>query len=80
MASITLYRIDQDKNMRRFYRIDVQKDLFGVWMLTREWGRIGRSGQKLIHSFQSELEAEKVMHQYQSWKQRRGYSECQAES
>ena len=31
--------------MRRFYRLDVQPDLFGRWCCIREWGRIGRAGQ-----------------------------------
>ena len=45
MSAITLHRTDTAKNMRRFYRLDVQSDLFGQWCFIREWGRIGRSGQ-----------------------------------
>ncbi len=45
MYSVTLYRIDPARNMRRFYRLDVQPDLFGQHCLMREWGRIGRGGQ-----------------------------------
>jgi predicted DNA-binding WGR domain protein len=41
MTAIILHRIDPAKNMRRFYRLDVQRDLFGQWCLIREWGRIG---------------------------------------
>ena len=29
MTAITLHRSDPAKNMRRFYRLDVQRDLFG---------------------------------------------------
>ena len=36
MSAITLHRIDAARNMHRYYRLDVQPDLFG------EWGRIGR--------------------------------------
>jgi predicted DNA-binding WGR domain protein len=42
---IELRRIDPAQNMRRFYRLDVQRDLFGAWCLIREWGRIGRAWQ-----------------------------------
>jgi predicted DNA-binding WGR domain protein len=31
--------------MRRFYGLDVQRDVFGQWCLIREWGRIGRGGR-----------------------------------
>jgi predicted DNA-binding WGR domain protein len=40
MSAVTLHRIDAVRRMSRFYRLDVQPDLFG-----REWGRIGRGGQ-----------------------------------
>jgi predicted DNA-binding WGR domain protein len=31
--------------MSRFYRLDVEPDLFGNWSMVRDWGRIGRAGQ-----------------------------------
>lgn len=40
-----LNRIEPDRNMRRFYLMTVQRDLFGGACLTKEWGRIGSSGQ-----------------------------------
>ncbi|HTW72940.1 MAG TPA: WGR domain-containing protein [Acetobacteraceae bacterium] len=39
MTAVTLHRIDPARNMRRFYRLDLQRDLFGTWDLIREWGR-----------------------------------------
>jgi len=45
MSAITLRRIDAAHNMARYYRMDVQPDLFGGWSFIREWGRIGRPGQ-----------------------------------
>ena len=33
--------IDPARNMHRFYRLDVQPDLFGGVLLVKEWGRIG---------------------------------------
>ena len=39
---MVLTRIDNSKNERRFYRMDITPGLFGDWGLVREWGRIGR--------------------------------------
>ena len=33
----------QAQKLHRYYRLDVQPDLFGAWCFIREWGRIGRS-------------------------------------
>ena len=41
---IKLRPIDPAKNMRRFYRLDTQPDLFGGVFLMKEWGRIGAPG------------------------------------
>jgi predicted DNA-binding WGR domain protein len=48
MRAITLRRSDSAKNLHRYYRLDVQPDLFGAWCFVREWGRIGRAGQMRI--------------------------------
>ncbi len=37
MTAVTLRRIDDARNMRRFYRLDVQPDLFGGALLLRQW-------------------------------------------
>ena len=37
-------RIDAQANMARFYKLDVQRNLFGPWPLVWEWGRNGRLG------------------------------------
>ena len=44
MNAVILYRIDDSQRMHRYYRMDVQPDLFGQWCLMREWGRIGSTG------------------------------------
>lgn len=43
-GAVTLRRVDPSRNMARFYRLDVQPDLFGGCSFVREWGRIGRGG------------------------------------
>lgn len=45
MHAVVLHRVDSARNMRRYYRLGVQPDLFGYWLFVCEWGRNGRSGQ-----------------------------------
>jgi predicted DNA-binding WGR domain protein len=48
MSAVHLHRIDPARNMRRFYRLDVQPDLFGGFALVKEWGHIGARGGRLV--------------------------------
>lgn len=57
MSATNLYRVDPAQNMSRFYRLDVQVDLFEAWCFIREWGRIGRAGQVRETAFASPEEA-----------------------
>jgi hypothetical protein len=36
MTAVTLYRIEPARRTHRYYRMDVQPDLFGEWCLMRE--------------------------------------------
>ena len=56
-TDLHLRRIDPACNMRRFYRLSVQRDLFGGACLIREWGRIGYRGQVLIETYEDEGKA-----------------------
>ena len=78
--STVLYRIDESRNKRRFYRLDVQPDLFGHWLFVREWGRIGRRGQSRIMSFASGEEARAACERQHRARMRRGYAEAQGRS
>lgn len=46
--TVRVVRIDPDQNMRRFYRLRLQHDLFGGVCLLREWGRIGTAGRIMM--------------------------------
>jgi len=50
MNTITLPPIYAAKRMSRFYRLDVQLDLFGEWCFIREWGRTGQVRQRPFRS------------------------------
>ena len=71
--AIILHRTDPVKNMRRFYRLDVQPDLFGAWSLIREWGRIGRAGQVRTIPYDTAGEAHEALVAQRWMKERRGY-------
>lgn len=62
-----------EKDMARFYRISVTRNLFGEWTLLREWGRIGRGGQVRIAFFVDKEAAEAALEALKRTKERRGY-------
>ena len=74
MSAVHLTRIDPDKNMARFYKLDVQPNLFGEWCLIAEWGRIGSPGRVQERPCPTEAEALGLFMQRQRVKVRRGYS------
>lgn len=74
MTAIILYRIDASKRMHRFYRLDVQLDLFGQWCVMREWGRIGSTGRMRSAPYASPQEAQAVLEKHRRAKERRVYS------
>ena len=69
LYSVRLCRIDADKNMARFYRLAVERDLFGMWCFIREWGRIGRGGRMRM----TPMEAHAALRKQRHAKERRGY-------
>ena len=74
MNAIVLYRIDPAKRMHRFYRLDVQPDLFGQWCFMREWGRISSTGQTRSVPFATPAEAQAALNKQRHAKERRGYT------
>lgn len=75
MMPITLYRINADKNMYRFYHLEIQQDLFGEWCCIREWGRIGRTGRMRVVPYPTQHEAESTLHRQVAVKQRKAMVE-----
>jgi predicted DNA-binding WGR domain protein len=70
---VELRRIDAAKNMRRFYRLDVQPDLFGGVLLMKEWGRIGAHGRLMAERYDAEAPALAALQRHAERKRRRGY-------
>jgi predicted DNA-binding WGR domain protein len=71
--AVDLKRIDPSVNMRRFYRMSVQPDLFGGACLVREWGRIGFRGRILMEQHDDEGRAVNALMKLVATKERRGY-------
>jgi predicted DNA-binding WGR domain protein len=66
-------RTDPVKNMARYYAMEISESLFGEPCLVRRWGRIGASGQSLIHHFEREDEAVRLFLALARQKRLRGY-------
>jgi predicted DNA-binding WGR domain protein len=72
---IELRRIDPAQNMRRFYRVDVQPDLFGGVILVKEWGRIGTQSRMVAEPHDNAALALAAMTRHAERKRRRGYGD-----
>lgn len=56
-ADMHLRRIDTARNMRQFYKMTVQRDLFGGASLIRVWGRVGSRGRECVDRHPDEGQA-----------------------
>lgn len=73
MRSSHFERRDPARNMKRFYRLTVTRDLFGRTLLVREWGRIGLNSRRWSEEKQSLAEASHDAARIAAQKMRRGY-------
>lgn len=68
-------RIDPVTRCPRYYELCVEQDLWGVWVLTKIWGRCGSARGRVVHIPCDSVDA--AISAYQdgsSRRQRRGYS------
>jgi len=70
---IRIKRIDLELNMRRFYRMHIQPDLFGGAILIKEWGRIGTTGRQLAKPYDDAGQAIDALLAHLKTNKRRGY-------
>lgn len=71
---VYLRRVDPTSNMRRFYALTIERDLFGKLCLITEYGRIGRSGRVISRPCVTEREALDLFDRTRRQKERRGYT------
>ena len=70
---LVLERVDRTKNMSRYYVLSVEPTLFAESSLVRQWGRIGRVGQRRIDLYASPPLAQIALSTWLEKKQRGGY-------
>jgi predicted DNA-binding WGR domain protein len=75
MNAVHLRRVDPARNMHRFYRLDIQPDLFGRMLLMKQWGRIGAHGRMVAEPYDSEALAAVALQRHAERKRRRGYAD-----
>jgi len=75
MTTVELRRVDPSRNMRRFYRLDIERDLFGVFLLLKQWGRIGVRGRITAERYDDEAPALAALQKQSERKRRRVYRE-----
>jgi predicted DNA-binding WGR domain protein len=59
--------------MARYYVLSIEPSLFGDATLIREWGRIGRPGQRRVELHENHSCALEALETWLQRKQRRGY-------
>jgi predicted DNA-binding WGR domain protein len=60
-------------NMDRYYVLSIETSLFGDATLIREWGRIGRPGQRRVELYENQACAAEALETWLHRKRRRGY-------
>jgi predicted DNA-binding WGR domain protein len=70
---LVLDRCDPSCNMARYYVLAIEPSLFGDATLIREWGRLGRPGQKRIEFYETQSKAVEALETWLERKRRRGY-------
>ena len=77
MHSTVLQRIAAEKNMARFYVVEVEPTLLEDWAVVRSWGRIGARGRSKESWFDDRLSAAASAERLEAAKRHRGYHEPQ---
>jgi predicted DNA-binding WGR domain protein len=75
---VELTRVRPELNEQRFYRLEIQPDLFGRTVLIRRWGRIGTSGRQRLELHPDAGAALNALTKVARSKRQRGYCERQA--
>jgi predicted DNA-binding WGR domain protein len=70
---IVLHNHVPERNLHRFYALQVAPNLFGDWSLVRSWGCIGTPGRQRISWHDTRDAAEQACGRLLQAKQRRGY-------
>lgn len=61
LFSVHLQAIDPDRNLRRQYRVVVERDLLGACLVRQTYGRVGAAGRSLTTVVANESEARRLV-------------------
>lgn len=78
-SPIHLQRRLASRNMARFYRLTIVRDLFGQAVLLKQWGRIGTGGRERAEVAPDEATALLWLRRIEAAKRRRGYCDATQE-
>jgi len=67
--------IEPKENRFRFYSMHIEKSLFGEFILTCSWGRMGTRGQVRASPFDSQEDCLTAMQQIAKIRKQHGYEE-----
>jgi len=70
---IRMRRVNPEKNMDRYYSVQLTQGLFGDYGMERHWGRNGTWGRFRLDWFQSESDAEVALSKLVKEKLTKGY-------
>jgi predicted DNA-binding WGR domain protein len=70
---LVLHRCDPSCNIARYYVLAIEPSLFGDATLIREWGRLGRPGQRRVELYENQSYAAEALETWLERKRRRGY-------
>ncbi len=70
---LILHRCDPGRNMARYHALSIEPGLFGDAALIREWGRLGRPGQRRGKLYESQSCAVEALETWLQRKRQRGY-------
>lgn len=80
LSEMRFQKVDEQKNMRRFYALDAQPTLFGEWCAVQTWGRIGSKGREKLTYFDDWAEAQVFLTAEHAKRQKRGYASLSTSS
>ncbi|MCA0996668.1 WGR domain-containing protein [Alloyangia pacifica] len=72
-SRLRLMRVAPNRTTRYFYRLHVERDLFGGASLVQEWGRVGTRGRSRAERFPDEGHAVTALMQVAATLKQRGY-------
>jgi predicted DNA-binding WGR domain protein len=72
---LVLYRRDPEQGRARFFSLMIERDLFGIIRLVRNWGPVGSKGREQVEIFPDETEAAQALETWTMAQRQKGYTD-----